>query len=133
MKYLEESRSFLLVFDVKETPDIIEYNSFLDPLSQPKNAGIGTIKTIPSPGIYANYKWDGTINNKTYSLKGNVTYRNATGGKIEEVIKSSGETVWLSSEVYREPIASQSFTFDPETLQDENGTYCSMILFLGVR
>lgn len=124
-----ESRSFLLVFDVEGSPEIIEYTSILDPLSEPKNAGIGSIKTIPSPGIYANYKWDGTVNNKTYSLKGNVTYRNATAGNIEEVIERSGETIWLSSEVYREPIASQSFTFDPETLQDENGTYSSQCFF----
>ncbi|MDI6881714.1 MAG: DUF4352 domain-containing protein [Methanothermobacter sp.] len=122
-----ESRSFLLVFDVEDKPEILEYNSLWDPLSDPETSRVGPVNIIPNPNSYANYETSGQINNKSYHQTVNVTYRNATNGQIEEIINMSGETVWLTESVYQEPIPSQSRVFDPETLEDDTGTYSSMI------
>ena len=122
-----ESRSFLLVFDVEDKPEILEYSSLWDPFSEPETSRVGPVNIIPNPNSYANYEISGQVNNKSYHQAVNVTYRNATNGQIEEIINMSGETVWLTESVYQEPIPSQSMVFDPETLEDNNGTYSSMI------
>ncbi|MDI9624489.1 MAG: DUF4352 domain-containing protein [Methanothermobacter sp.] len=123
-----ENKSFLLVFDVEDKdPEILEYNSLWDPFSEPETSGMGPVNIIPNPNSYANYEVKGKVNEKSYQMDVNITYKSTTNGQIEENIKRSGETIWLTGSVYREPIQSQSWAFDPETFEDENGTYSSYI------